>query len=140
MNSNKCGERIKQRLLELNMCQADLCRRTGINRATMSQYISGKYYPTQKRLEDIANALSTTPAYLMGWAEEYPAFKQGYSSAPDITTLTKLKAALGLPFTEREAVIGEPIGKIIELWLDLSDEAQQQLIQYAEFLLSKEDK
>lgn len=74
--ANKVGERIKSRLNELHMNQSDLCRKTGINRATMSQYISGKYFPTQKRLEEIAQALHVSPAYLMGWAEEDVATKK----------------------------------------------------------------
>ena len=81
---NKCGHNIKERLAALNMSQADLCRKTGISTATMSQYVSGKYFPTQDRLEIIACALQTTPAYLMGWADYDPMEDAKYDQLMDL--------------------------------------------------------
>lgn len=81
---NKCGRNIKERLVALDMSQADLCRKTGISTATMSQYVSGKYFPTQDRLEKIACALQTTPAYLMGWSDYDPLRDANWDKLEDL--------------------------------------------------------
>lgn len=62
------GDRIKQRRLELGYSVEDLAKKLGKNRATVYRYESGdiKDLPTQI-LEPLAEALSTTPAELMGW-------------------------------------------------------------------------
>lgn len=62
-----CGARIKQRLSELNMSQSELAVKTSISKATLSQYINGKYRPTQERVEILSNALDVSPAWLMGY-------------------------------------------------------------------------
>lgn len=64
------GERIKQRRKELDMTVEELAKRLGKNRATVYRYENGEIenLPTPI-LEPIAKALSTTPAYLLGWEE-----------------------------------------------------------------------
>lgn len=62
------GERIKNRRKELNMSADTLADILGKNRATIYRYESDEIenLPTSI-LEPLANALQTTPAYLMGW-------------------------------------------------------------------------
>lgn len=62
------GQRIKQRRLELGLSADDIAEKIGKNRATVYRYESGEIedLPTSI-LEPLAKALSTTPAYLMGW-------------------------------------------------------------------------
>lgn len=67
MTRIRCSERIKEGLRRAEMTQADLCRLTNINDSTMSQYVSGRYEPTQQRLEKIAKALNVNEAWLMGY-------------------------------------------------------------------------
>ena len=62
-----CANRIRKRLEELNMTQADLCKYTGINKATVSQYLSGKYLPKQDKIEAIAKVLNVDVVWLMGY-------------------------------------------------------------------------
>lgn len=64
------GERIKARRLEIGMSVDQLAEAIGKNRATVYRYESNdieKY--TIDVLYPLANALNTTPAYLMGWDE-----------------------------------------------------------------------
>lgn len=68
--STKCGDRIKQRMGELGLNQADLCRKTGISKSTMSQYISGLYLPTQDKLYLLGKALHVSEAWLLGYEIE----------------------------------------------------------------------
>lgn len=62
-----CSERLKTALSMRGMTQADLCRATGIPTSAMSQYCKGTLVPRQKRTQVIADALSVSVAWLMGF-------------------------------------------------------------------------
>jgi transcriptional regulator with XRE-family HTH domain len=61
-------KRIKERRLLQNLSYQDLADKTGISKSTLQRYETGfiKNLPIDK-LEILANALNTTPGYLMGW-------------------------------------------------------------------------
>lgn len=65
------GQRIKARRKELDMSADTLAEKLGKSRATVFRYENGdiKNLPLDI-LKPIADALNTTPAYLMGWYEE----------------------------------------------------------------------
>jgi transcriptional regulator with XRE-family HTH domain len=65
------GERIKKRRKELKMTADDLGNRLGKDRSTIYRYEKGdiENLPLDI-LEPIAEALMTTPQYLMGWNEK----------------------------------------------------------------------
>ena len=65
------GERIKQRRKELKMSADELGARLGVNRSTVFRYENGyiEKLPIDI-LTPIAQALQTTPQYLMGWETE----------------------------------------------------------------------
>lgn len=65
--STRCSERIVQALMATNMKQSDLCRKTGIPKSAMSQYIKGSFEPKQDRIYKIAEALGVSEAWLMGF-------------------------------------------------------------------------
>ena len=67
-----CASRIKEAMDILDMKPTDLVRITGIPKGTMSQYLSGKYEPSQPRTELIAKALNVDEAWLMGFYIEKP--------------------------------------------------------------------
>lgn len=46
---------------------AELCRRTGISKSTMSAYINGRNAPNANRLHLIAVALDVQEAWLLGY-------------------------------------------------------------------------
>jgi transcriptional regulator with XRE-family HTH domain len=60
------AERLKLTMDEKNMSQTELSALTGIGKSSISQYLSGKNEPNQKRIEKIANALGCSTAYLNG--------------------------------------------------------------------------
>lgn len=62
------GQRIKQRRKELKLSAEQLAEKIGKNRATVFRYENGdiESLPVDI-LEPIAEALETTPQYLMGW-------------------------------------------------------------------------
>jgi repressor LexA len=64
------GQRIKQRRKDMKLSADELASRIGKNRATIFRYENGdiENLPLDV-LELIAEALETTPQYLMGWEE-----------------------------------------------------------------------
>lgn len=50
-----------------HITQIDLCKKTGIPKSAMSQYMSGKFKPKQNRTYLIAKALNVNEAWLMGF-------------------------------------------------------------------------
>ena len=64
------GERIKQRRKELGISADDLVEKLGVARSTVFRYENGfiEKVPVDV-IKTIANALQTTPEYLMGWEE-----------------------------------------------------------------------
>lgn len=65
------GDRIKERRKKLDMTSDELADKLGKSRATIYRYENGdiKNLPTTI-LEPLAEALRTTPAYLMGWTDD----------------------------------------------------------------------
>ena len=71
MKHNQLGERIRLRRLELNLTQTQLAERTGYSDKTaISKIENGENDLTQSKIITFANALLTTPSYLMGWVED----------------------------------------------------------------------
>lgn len=67
---NDIVKRIKTRRLELEYSFQDLANKTNMSKSTLQRYETGaiKNLPLDK-LEVLASALQTTPAYLMGWED-----------------------------------------------------------------------
>lgn len=61
------AQRIRQAMNIHGFKQADLVERTGIGKASISNYLAGEYEPKQKNLYKIAHALNVNPAWLMGY-------------------------------------------------------------------------
>ena len=62
------GERIKLRREELNLSQDELAKRLGYkSRSSINKIEVGSRDLTQSRIKAIADALETTPSYIMGW-------------------------------------------------------------------------
>lgn len=67
----KIYENIRKRRLELGMTQLELARLAGYeNRSSIARIERGDHDLPQSKIVEIANALKTTPSYLMGWEDE----------------------------------------------------------------------
>lgn len=65
------GQRIKARREELNMSQDELAKRIGYkSRSSINKIELDLYELRQTKIKSIADALDTTPSYIMGWDEE----------------------------------------------------------------------
>ena len=66
------SERLKE-IMDIRGVRAiELAEKAGINRATISEYLSGKYLPKQKNVDLIAKALNVDARYLLVGEEEKP--------------------------------------------------------------------
>lgn len=66
----KIGDRIKTRREALNLSQDELAKRLGYkSRSSINKIERDASGLPQSKIIQIANALQTTPAYIMGWEE-----------------------------------------------------------------------
>ena len=80
-NLEQIRERIAKRRKELGLSYQDLSDRTGMSKSTLQRYETGDIRNVSlDKLEPLANALQTTPSYLMGWED-----------APDEPPTSKIK-------------------------------------------------
>lgn len=64
------GERIKNRRLELELSQDELAKKVGYkSRSSINKIELSRSLPLSK-VQQMADALETTPGYLMGWTPE----------------------------------------------------------------------
>lgn len=61
------AQRLKDALTNAGKKQADLVRETGLDRGSISSYLSGKYEPKQKAIYKMAQALDVNEAWLLGY-------------------------------------------------------------------------
>ena len=80
------GERIKQRRLELKMSQEELAQKVGYKSRTSINKIelNGREI-RQSKIKAIADALETTPDYIMGWQDTM----ETYYSEPDTAEMAQ---------------------------------------------------
>jgi transcriptional regulator with XRE-family HTH domain len=63
-------DRLKKALEERNMTAAELSKRSGIGKGSISKYLSGFVIPKQNAIGDMAKALNVSPAWLLGFDVE----------------------------------------------------------------------
>lgn len=61
---------IKKRRLDLGLTMEELGKKIGVSKATIQRYESGEIKNVRRdKIAKLADALETTPAYLMGWED-----------------------------------------------------------------------
>ena len=112
-------DRLKSQRTRQNMTLEEVARMVGVTRATVQKYENGiiANIPSDK-IEALAKALDTTPAYLMGWEEEN-------ESSPGL-----------LPLPSGEAAPDPKEARLTDLYRQLNTDGQEKLIDYADDLVS----
>ena len=117
------GQRIKTMRVQQGMSIDDLAHRLGKNRTTVYRYENGDIENLPLGiLDSLAEALNTTPAYLMGWEGVNEVSYIGYNE-----------------INERET-------EQVSMWYNefgadtFNADEHKKLIEYAKFLLSQRDK
>ncbi len=101
---NTTADRIKEGLRLRNMKQADLVTLTGIGKASISTYLSGRYEPKQRNIYKIAKALNVSEAWLMGL--DVPMERYVPSAQKKGVTINVLgRVAAGIPIEAVEDIV-----------------------------------
>lgn len=84
------SKRMKLAMDMRDINQAELCRRTGIGKSSISTYLSGDYEPKQTNLYKIADALSVTIPWLSGYDVEMNVEKENRPLPENPKPITKV--------------------------------------------------
>jgi len=112
MKHPETARRLSEALADRNMLPSELASKSGVSKASISQYVNGSHIPSNLSSTKMAEVLKVNPLWLMGF--DMP--KTGYS---------------------HEAKEDDSVGELIDIALGLDDATMQQLIDYAKYL-SKE--
>jgi len=127
------GQRISARRKELKMSADELAKRLGKNRSTIYRYEKGdiENLPLDI-LEPIAEALETTPAYLMGWQKQI-------EEKPDEMVVESANKLADL-FMRIEFKEDEDLGfmTMIEEYSQLPEPKKAQVREYVHLLAGKD--
>ena len=107
-------DRIKERRTALGLTLLELAEQLGVKEATMQRYESGEIKNIKhETVYELSKLLKCSPSYLMGWSD--------YLTDKPITCAER-------KLTKRQT-------RIVELFDDLSEEQQDNLIGRAEMLV-----
>ena len=67
MKISNSKQRLKEMMNTLGLKQTDIVQKTGVNKSSLSNYLSGRRIPTQDQLSLIADPYKINPAWLMGY-------------------------------------------------------------------------
>ncbi len=67
MKKDDSNTRIRTLLTKTDLSQSDFCRKAGIQKSALSNYLNGDRQPNQQQLAKIARAFDVSPAWLMGF-------------------------------------------------------------------------
>lgn len=96
------GQRIKQRREALKMSQEELAQKIGYkSRSSINKIELDLYNLKQSKIKAIADALQTTPSYIMGWEEE----KNPTPDIEDGKYMEFMRLFKQLPESEQQIVI-----------------------------------
>lgn len=122
------GDRIRDRRQELGFSVDELAARLGKNRATVYRYENGDIEKLPVAiLEPLASALETNEAYLIGLVDDPRPLGNSIGMAAD-----KKKAAL----QQEDGKVTE----IMELFVNLPADKQQEALSYLRYLSASADK
>ena len=135
------GDRIKRRREELGLTQDDLALKLGYKSRSSINKIEkdGRNLP-QKKILDIALALDTTVAYIMGWHE--PKVLYSIKDFPCPFTEQKEREEFHNVIYQQsiEEFNNSPSGRLLSLFSQLTSENKEDVMDYIEMKLAKQQK
>jgi len=98
------SEKIRYLRIQKGMTQAELAEKLNTTKQTIGKYENQVVTNLPlNRIQELADALDTTPAYLMGWGEEKPAD----ASSADELDLTILSLVKQLPEEQKRFLLAQ---------------------------------
>ena len=151
------GQRIKYCREQKNLTQTELAERTGTTKQNIYKYENGiiTNIPSDK-IQRMADVLEVSPAFLMGWDEEYIKTQEVLkklinpdSMSQQVKEIAELQAKIikavskieddQLKIDEEYKRIEATRKKWEEIMQKMSDDNRQKLQDYAELLLLKQN-
>lgn len=112
VNKEVLGQLLKQRREALGLSQDELAMRLNYkSRSTIAKIESGANDIPQSKIKAFADALNTTPAYLMGWVDNKEIIKQ-----------------------DPETTVSKNESKLLTNYNNLNDVGKKKLLEYSEDL------
>ena len=108
------AQRLRDAMQSAGLKAVDLHERTGISKASISEYLSGNYEPKQKNVYRLAEALHVAPSYLMGLSET------ASSALPAPPSAQEAAEPYKAPLTKRDELT-EHEREHIELYRELDE-------------------
>lgn len=100
------GQRVKLRREELGLSQEELAKRIGYKSKTSINKIELDFRNlTQSKIKAIADALDTTPSYIMGWDEEAEEAKKAAPGEEDSLNAEIIKLFMGLTADQKKEAL-----------------------------------
>lgn len=106
------ARRLREGLDVRGMTQAELAKRSGISKSSISRYIKGDWEGKQSAVYELAKALGVTEAWLMGYdvpmeSDTAPAIPPGFAPLPEMESVPLVgQIACGQPITAEENLEG----------------------------------
>ena len=134
------GSRIRNRREELNLSQDELAKRLGYkSRSSINKIELDQRNLTQSKIKAIADALETTPAYIMGWEE--------LDQTVDLKKLQKEVSEAAVTMEMIEKQYGSSTLEAFNLYvqLDIEDRAEirgemKRILKWAKYSIKEESK
>ena len=82
MKISNSKERIKELMDYFGINQTELCRRTGLQKSALSNYLNGDREPRQDQISLIVDPFGVNPAWLMGY--DVPMMMPVSDESPDV--------------------------------------------------------
>lgn len=129
----KLCENIKAQRLSLDMTLEEVAKIVGVTRQTILKYENGiiSNIPSDK-IELLAQALHTTPAYLMGWADDPADDGDSMEVSTDVMRMSKYK--------KEPTVKDDGLSEVERLFLSLPPERREEVLRFMEYLASQSGK
>lgn len=103
MKNEITASRLKTALSDKNMSQQELSDKTGIGKASISQYVNGSHKPSNISAAKMAKILNVNPLWLMGFTVE----------------------------SETDSKAENVNNELLEIYGKLNDKGKERLIEYA---------
>lgn len=102
------GDRIREKRESLGMSQEELAKKLGYkSRSSINKIETDERNLTQSKIKSIADALLTTPSYIMGWDEPKEEIPSNFKPMPEMRQIPRIgRIACGEPITAEENIEG----------------------------------
>ena len=102
------GDRIREKRESLGMSQEELAKKLGYkSRSSINKIETDERNLTQSKIKSIADALLTTPSYIMGWDEPKEEIPSNFKPMPEMRQIPRVgRIACGEPITAEENIEG----------------------------------